>query len=103
MIVHHGIRGGGNLAQFYIRACQHCPIETREHLNDATDHNGLKYKLPDIVDALNNGLDAFYLNRLIWLNVFLSLVLDTLLIRSCPPPIENLPWVVFLQSAPSVF
>ena len=39
----------------------------------------LKYKLPDIVDALNNGLNAFYLNRLIWLNVFLSLALAKLI------------------------
>ena len=69
MIVHHGIRRGGNLAQFHIRTRR--PQETREQYNNATDENGLRYKLPDIVDALNNGLGAFYLNRLIWLHVFL--------------------------------
>ena len=79
MIVHHGIRRGEVLAQFYIRANKFYYADTREQYIDATDENGLKYKLPDIVDALNNGLGAFYLNHLIWLNVFLSLVLATLI------------------------
>ena len=103
VIVHHGIRREGREAQFYIRACQHCPIETREQLNDATDHNGLKYKLPDIVVALISHLDAFHLSRLILLNVSLSLVLDTLLMISCPPSIENFSGVFFFNQRPLCF
>ena len=74
--------------------------ETREQYNDATDENGLKYKLPDIVDALNTSLDAFHLNRLIWLNVFLSLVLDTLSTISSDSPMENFTQVFFSNQRP---
>ena len=75
-------------------------METREQYNDATDENGLKYKLPDIVDALNTGLGAFHLNRLIWLNVFLYLVLDTLSTISSDSPMENFTQVFFSNQRP---
>ena len=76
------------------------PTETREQYIDTTDENGLRYKLPDIVDALNNGLGAFYLNRLIWLNVFLSLVLDTLFMVSSPSLIKKFPGFFFSNQRP---
>ena len=60
----------------------------------------MRYKLPDIVDALNNGFDAFYLNRLIWLNVFLSLVLDTLFMVSSPSLIKKFPGFFFSNQRP---
>ena len=59
MIVHHGIRRGEVLAQSYIRANKFYTAETREQYIDATDENGLKYKLPEIVATLINGLDVF--------------------------------------------
>ena len=48
----------------------------------------------------DNGLDAFYLNRLIQLNVFLSLVLDTLFMVSSPSLIEKFPGGVFSNQRP---
>ena len=74
--------------------------ESREQYDDATDENGLKYKLPEIVATLINGLDAFYLNRLIQLNEFLSLVLDTLFMVSSPSLIEKFPGGVFSNQRP---
>ena len=88
------------MAQFYIRANKFYYAETREQYIDATDENGLKYKLPDIVDALNNGLDVFYLNRLVWLNVFLSLVLDTLFMVLSPSLIKKFPGFFFSNQRP---
>ena len=42
------------------KSLQDNTIETREQYDNAIDHIGLKYKLPDIVAALIDDLDAFH-------------------------------------------
>ena len=99
-IAHHGFRVKTSSGSILNKSQKKTQIETREQYNDATDENGLKYKLPDIVDALNTGLGAFYLNCLIWSNVFLCLVLATFSTISSDSPMENFTQVFFSNQRP---